>query len=82
MAVVGYTLPNPYVGVRIAVFPRNINFSGSWMWSALIVRSHFVLQMSVWGSRSDFSLIFHLEFLPTSEFSSQPRVYMSCMKLT
>lgn len=73
MAVVGYTLPNPYVDIRIAVFPRNINFSGSWRWSALTVRSHFVLQMSIWGSRSDFSLTFHLGFLPTSKFSSQSR---------
>lgn len=71
--VVGSSLPNPYVGVRIAVFPRNGNVPGSWRWSALTVRSHFVLQMSVWGSRSDFSLIFHLEFLPTPKFSSQSR---------
>lgn len=52
----------------IAVFPRNINVSASWSWSALTLRSHFFLQMSVWGSRSEFSVIFHLEFLPTSKF--------------
>lgn len=77
-AVVGFSLLNPYVDVRIAVFTRNGNVPGSWRWSALTVRSHIVLQMSIWGSRSDFSLIFHLEFLPTSKFSSQS----SCTKLT
>lgn len=56
-----------------AVFPRNINVSASCSWSALTVKSHFFLQMSIWGSRSDFSLIFHLEFLPTSKFPSQSR---------
>lgn len=83
-AVVGSSLPNPYVDVRIAVFPRSGNVSGSWRWSALTVRSHFALQMSVWGSRSDSSLILHLEFLPTSKLSSNPDTGLcdSCRKLT
>ena len=47
MAVVGPPLLSPHRDARIAVFLRDENISGSWRWSALIVRLGLKLTLTV-----------------------------------